>query len=92
MCSFSHKSGIKITPLCQDHKPGDPLECERIKKAGGRVQPIIGARGEGLGPDRVWLMNEDSPGLAMSRSLGDYQAHSAGVIAEPGKKHNYKLI
>lgn len=28
-------------------------------------------------------MNEESPGLAMSRSLGDYQAHSVGVIATP---------
>jgi serine/threonine protein phosphatase PrpC len=30
-------------------------------------------------------MHEDSPGLAMSRSLGDYQAHSIGVIPDPGK-------
>ena len=47
-----------------------------------------------MGPDRVWLMNEDSPGLAMSRSLGDNQAHLIGVIPEPGKNHynflNYK--
>jgi len=39
-------------------------------------------------------MNEDSPGLAMSRSLGDNQAHLIGVIPEPGKNHynflNYK--
>ena len=27
-------------------------------------------------------MNEDSPGLAMSRSLGDNQAHLIGVIPE----------
>lgn len=30
-------------------------------------------------------MSGDSPGLAMSRSLGDYQAHSIGVIPDPGK-------
>jgi hypothetical protein len=30
--------------------------------------------GEEMGPKRVWLLNEDIPGLAMSRSLGDYVA------------------
>lgn len=46
---------------------------------------------ENLGPERVWLMNEDSPGLAMSRSLGDNQAHLIGVIPEPGI-HNFFII
>jgi len=36
-----------------------------------------------MGPSRVWLKNEDVPGLAMSRSLGDYVAHSVGVIPDP---------
>ena len=57
--------------MSHDHKPGDELEYRRIIKAGGRVEPIINSHGEKLGPDRVWLLNEDSPGLAMSRSLGD---------------------
>lgn len=57
----------------------------RITQAGGRVEPFKGVKNEALGPERVWLMNEDSPGLAMSRSLGDYQAHLAGVIPDPGK-------
>jgi serine/threonine protein phosphatase PrpC len=35
-------------------------------------------------------MNEDSPGLAMSRSLGDGQAHSIGVSCEP-EIHKYEL-
>lgn len=39
--------------------------------------------GEEMGPQRVWLMNEDVPGLAMSRSLGDYVAQSVGVIPDP---------
>lgn len=37
-----------------------------------------------MGPHRVWLLNEDVPGLAMSRSLGDYVAQSVGVIPDPG--------
>lgn len=36
-----------------------------------------------MGPMRVWLLNEDVPGLAMSRSLGDYVAQSVGVSPEP---------
>jgi len=32
---------------------------------------------------RVWLMEQDAPGLAMSRSIGDYVAHSVGVSTDP---------
>jgi serine/threonine protein phosphatase PrpC len=35
------------------------------------------------GPARVWLGDMDIPGLAMSRSIGDTVAHSAGVISTP---------
>jgi hypothetical protein len=35
------------------------------------------------GPARVWLAHMDIPGLAMSRSLGDAVAHTAGVLSEP---------
>jgi hypothetical protein len=31
------------------------------------------------GTHRVYLALDDVPGLAMSRSLGDYVAHSAGT-------------
>lgn len=43
----------------------------RIRKSGGRIETFKGMNGENLGPERVWLMNEDTPGLAMSRSIGD---------------------
>ena len=36
------------------------------------------------GPYRVWLRNENFPGLAMSRSIGDFVAGSVGCICEPG--------
>jgi len=36
-----------------------------------------------VGPARVWLQEVDVPGLAMSRSLGDYVAQSVGVSPEP---------
>jgi len=37
-----------------------------------------------FGPYRVWLKTENFPGLAMSRSIGDFVAASVGVISEPG--------
>jgi len=36
-----------------------------------------------MGPVRVWLQDEDVPGLAMTRSIGDGIAKDIGVTAEP---------
>lgn len=71
MCSYSNKIGIRIKQLSNDHKPSLPEEMGRIRKSGGRIETFKGMNGENLGPERVWLMNEDTPGLAMSRSIGD---------------------
>ena len=38
------------------------------------------------GPKRVWLKNQQVPGLAMTRSIGDMAATSVGVTAEPELK------
>lgn len=65
-----------------DHKPDTPQEKERILACGGRVFAVEYDDGVD-GPPRVWLGHMDIPGLAMSRSLGDVVAHSAGVISEP---------
>lgn len=37
----------------------------------------------GVGPLRVWFRNEEKPGLAMTRSIGDHVAREIGVIATP---------
>jgi len=65
-----------------DHKPDLPHEKQRIVAAGGRVFAVEYDDGVD-GPPRVWLGHLDVPGLAMSRSLGDAVAHTAGVISEP---------
>lgn len=68
--------------LTIDHKPDLPKEKERILSTGGRVFAV--AYDDGIdGPVRVWLADVDIPGLAMSRSLGDTVAHTAGVSSEP---------
>ena len=74
----------KITQLSEDHKPDLPKEHERItKQFGGRVLSYLDSDGKPVGPARVWLKNQNIPGLAMSRSLGDIVAHSVGVEWEP---------
>ena len=67
-----------IIPLSRDHKPELPEEKARIEASGGRVDKIYG-----MGPFRVWFKNEDYPGLAMSRSIGDKLAHKVGVSDIP---------
>ena len=54
----------------------------RIEAKGGRVFAVEYDDGVD-GPARVWLGHMDVPGLAMSRSLGDAVAHTAGVSSEP---------
>jgi len=69
--------------LSRDHKPSDKDETERIIKRRGRIEPFRDENDEFIGPARVWLKEDDIPGLAMSRSFGDQVAASVGVIAEP---------
>lgn len=77
------QGGMKITPLTEDHKPCMPVEKRRVLECGGRVDAIKGSQGQNLGPMRVWLKDADTPGLAMSRSMGDGLAHSVGVSTDP---------
>lgn len=73
---------IVAEEITHDHKPDSPGEKERILAAGGRVFAV--EYDDGIdGPPRVWLGHMDVPGLAMSRSLGDSVAHTAGVSSTP---------
>ncbi|RVW52440.1 putative protein phosphatase 2C 72 [Vitis vinifera] len=73
------ENGVTAVQLTTDLKPGLPMEADRIRKCNGRVislkeEPHI---------QRVWLPNEDSPGLAMSRAFGDFLLKNHGIIAIP---------
>ena len=74
---------LEIIPLSTDHKPDLPGEIDRIHLNGGIVDKITNMYGEKVGPPRVWKVEANYPGLAMSRSLGDFQAKECGVIATP---------
>ena len=72
-----------IQPLSRDHKPDLKGEIERILSHGGTVDQITDAEGNKVGPQRVWKAGQNYPGLAMSRSLGDFEAKACGVISTP---------
>lgn len=71
--------------LTFDHKPDNIMEAKRIALSGGRIAQTKNEIGIEGGPFRVWLKNSDSttPGLAISRTIGDYQAKTIGVTYEP---------
>ena len=69
--------------ISNDHKPNSEGEKKRIEECGGRIEPFKEENGEFIGPDRVWLKDEQLPGLAMSRSIGDLVAARVGVSSEP---------
>ncbi|KAF4360216.1 probable protein phosphatase 2C 33 [Cannabis sativa] len=65
--------------LTVDLKPNLPAEAERIRKCRGRVfalqdEPEVA---------RVWLPNNNSPGLAMARAFGDFCLKDFGLISVP---------
>ena len=74
--------GDKVIPLSFDQKPDDPEESKRIKENGGEISQYE-EDGEKSGPFRVWQKGEVYPGIAMSRSIGDFIASKLGVIPEP---------
>lgn len=70
-----------------DHKANRPDEKERIEKNGGYVAV---EREGGLGPYRVYSKNDEGPGLAVSRSLGDVFGHTVGISNLP--EVSYKML
>lgn len=80
---YDQKTGKWISiDLSRDHKPTEQDEASRILANKGRIQPFTD-EGEFIGPERVWIQEEDIPGLAMTRSFGDRVAATVGVISEP---------
>ena len=69
--------------LSRDHKPNMAGENERIVNCNGRVDYYKDIDGRKIGPARVYSKDDDGPGLAMSRSLGDHIAEKLGVISTP---------
>ncbi|XP_022742192.1 probable protein phosphatase 2C 33 [Durio zibethinus] len=72
-------NSLTAVQLTVDLKPNLPAEAERIRRCKGRVfalkdEPEVA---------RVWLPNNDSPGLAMARAFGDFCLKDFGLISVP---------
>ena len=76
---------VSAQAISRDQKPCQPDEAARINANGGRIDSFRDQDRNPIGPLRVWLKNEDIPGLAMTRSFGDEVASRVGVTCEPGK-------
>ncbi|CAI9103470.1 OLC1v1001953C1 [Oldenlandia corymbosa var. corymbosa] len=79
LATTADDGNLVAVPLTHDFKPNLPQETERITKSGGRVFCLD----DEPGVHRVWLPDEESPGLAMSRAFGDYCVKDFGLISVP---------
>lgn len=59
-------TSIQVEQLTRDHKPDEADEFKRIIDAKGRIEAFKDANGGPMGPLRVWVMDDEVPGLAMS--------------------------
>lgn len=83
LISTDSEGNLVVKQLSTDHKPENQNERMRIINKGGKVQQAQDWRGRFSGPQRLWVKNVNTPGLAMSRSIGDTVAHSVGCSCEP---------
>ncbi len=76
----ANKKTANIVYISREDKPSLPDERERVEKAGGQVYAPI------TGTSRVLYTDPESgmtSGLAMSRSIGDWEVGKLGVIPDP---------
>ena len=76
---------ITAIELSWDQKPTRKDEKQRIMNSGGKIERL-NYNGEWVGPYRVWA-DEEGPGIAMTRTLGDFQAKKIGLISRPETDH-----
>ncbi|CAM8991703.1 unnamed protein product [Rhodiola kirilowii] len=76
---------LVATQLTVDFKPNLPQEAERISKSRGRVFSMA----DEPGVYRIWTPkgNSYTPGLAVSRALGDHCMKDFGLISVPEVSH-----
>ncbi|XP_059652357.1 probable protein phosphatase 2C 73 [Cornus florida] len=79
LATTSDDGSLVPVQLTVDFKPNLPQEAERIIQCKGRVFCLD----DEPGLHRIWLPNEECPGLAMSRAFGDYCVKNFGLISIP---------
>ncbi|CAI9768403.1 unnamed protein product [Fraxinus pennsylvanica] len=79
LCTRDDKDQLISEQLTVDMKPNLPREMERIKSCQGRVL----AMDKEPNVYRIWMPDEDCPGLAMARAFGDFCLKDFGLISTP---------
>ncbi|OAY77305.1 probable protein phosphatase 2C 34 [Ananas comosus] len=79
LATTSDNGSLVPIQLTVDFKPNLPQEAERITRCNGRIFCLT----DEPGVHRIWLPNEEAPGLAMSRAFGDYCIKNYGLISVP---------
>ncbi|OEL24198.1 putative protein phosphatase 2C 73 [Dichanthelium oligosanthes] len=79
LCTRDSKERLIPVQLTTDLKPDLPSELARILNCKGRVFAMDDE------PDvpRMWLPDQDAPGLAMARAFGDFCLKNHGLICTP---------
>ncbi|KAI3888710.1 hypothetical protein MKW92_053714 [Papaver armeniacum] len=84
----SDNGELMAVQLTTDLKPSVLEEAERIRSRRGRVFALQTE----AHIERVWLPDEDYPGLAMTRAFGDFELKDYGIIAIPQISHHHLNI
>lgn len=79
LATLGEDGNLVPVQLTVDFKPNLPQEAERIALSRGRVF----CSHDEPGVYRVWQPNKATPGLALSRALGDHRMKEFGLISEP---------
>jgi len=74
---------LEAQVLSAKHHVSNLAERTRIESNGGIVEPYLTKSGQPKGPLRVWLPDVRTPGLMVSRCIGDLKCETIGVISEP---------
>ncbi|KMT17978.1 hypothetical protein BVRB_2g033240 [Beta vulgaris subsp. vulgaris] len=78
-------NGVKAVQLTIDLTPRIPDEADRIRSFDGRVFALKNEPGV----ERAWMPRRNSPGMAMSRSFGDFFMKQCGIISTPVITHHH---
>ncbi|KAE9618193.1 putative protein-serine/threonine phosphatase [Lupinus albus] len=79
LCTRGDRNQLIPVQLTVDLKPDIPSEASRIMSCEGRIF----AGEEELDVYRIWMPDDDCPGLAMSRAFGDFCLKDYGLISAP---------
>ncbi|KAJ7955155.1 putative Protein phosphatase 2c [Quillaja saponaria] len=83
LATTSDDGTLVALQLTTDLKPNLPEEAQRIMESKGRVFCLE----DEPGVYRVWMPNQETPGLAVSRAFGDYCVKDFGLISVPDVTH-----